>query len=87
MRWLERRDVPVQEAAILHHIDAIYATVLDASRWPEALDRTAGLAGAFGAMLMVTDPVMRELEITVLSEKIGNAEDGRVDRVDMVENR
>ena len=62
------------EAAFLENIDAIYATVLDASKWPEALDRTAAVAGAFGTILMVTDPVVRDLEITVLSEKIGDAE-------------
>ena len=59
---------------LLAGIDSIYATVLDAGRWPEALERFAGAGGAFGAMLMVSDAHQRELEMNVLSERIGSAE-------------
>jgi len=62
------------QAEFLENTDAIYATVLDASKWPEVLERTARTAGAFGTMLMVTDRVMPDLEITVLSERIADEE-------------
>ena len=62
------------QAEFLDSTNAIYGTVLDASKWPEVLERTARTAGAFGTMLMLTDPVMPELEITVLSERIADQE-------------
>lgn len=58
------------DSELLASIDAIYDTVLDASRWSEALDRTASAAGAFGAMLMVSDGVMPELQVNVTSGRI-----------------
>ena len=62
------------QAEFLENTDAIYATVLDASKWPEVLERAARTVGAFGSMLMVTDQVMPDLEITVLSERIADEE-------------
>ena len=62
------------QAELLRSIDTIYDTVLDPERWPEALDRTASAAGAFGAMLMVSDEVIHDLQIHTASTRIGSAE-------------
>jgi DNA-binding CsgD family transcriptional regulator len=58
------------DGTLLESIDVIYDTVLDASRWGEALDRTARAAGAFGSMLVVSDHVMRDLQVHVTSSTI-----------------
>ncbi len=62
------------DAELLASVEAVYDTVLDASKWGEALDRTATMAGAHGTMLMVSDPLMQELQISVMSTRIGAAE-------------
>jgi DNA-binding CsgD family transcriptional regulator len=58
------------DEALLDSIDVIYDTVLDASRWSEALDRAAHASGAFGTMLVVSDHVMRDLQVHVTSSTI-----------------
>ena len=55
---------------LIASIDVIYDTVLDASRWSEVLDRAAHAAGAFGTMLVVSDHVMRDLQVHVTSSSI-----------------
>lgn len=58
------------DAELLASIEAIYDTVLDASRWGEALDRTAARAGAYGSMLMVSDGLIDALQIQATSSRI-----------------
>lgn len=48
-------------------IGAIYETALNTHNWSRALDHLTSETGGHGAMLMVNDPEVRELQITVMS--------------------
>lgn len=50
-------------------IGAIYETALNSEKWSGALDRLASNVGGHGAIMMVNDAVLNELQITVMSAK------------------